>query len=77
MTKKENVYKLRCEKLVNETWGKIATRFNKLEKIFEQGGPKNSEEHAIIIWAAYATLQRLTLDRAIDEEFTAAEVLTD
>ena len=77
MTRKELVHKLLCEKLVNESWGGIAVCYDDLEKIFEQGGPHNDKEQAIILLAACVALQKLTLDHAVDQEFTEAEIFTD
>ena len=60
---------IQCEKIVNETWAKTSLHYDQLNKIILNGGPLNEDEEAIIMIAANATLQKMTLDRAKDEMY--------
>lgn len=66
MAKKEDLYLIRCERIVNESWGQVGKYYGELEKIIEQGGPQNDFEESIVLMAANATLQQLTLEAAED-----------
>ena len=65
----ENMLFRQCDKIVNETWSKTAIHYDKLKEIVLKGGPENDYEQSIIMIAANATLQKMTLDRASDQEF--------
>jgi hypothetical protein len=63
----EDLILLRCDKIVNETWSKAAVYYEEIKFIMEKGGPSNEAEEAIMMIAANATLQKMTLDKAKDE----------
>lgn len=71
-TTKKELYRIRCEKLVNESWGEARKHLDKLHEIF-QSGAKNTEEVKIIIKAAFAFLQRATLEETEDQEILECE----
>lgn len=66
MATKEELYKLRSEKLVNEAWGEARKHLNELVDILHRG-PKSEEEVEILVSAAFAFLQRATLEEAEDK----------
>jgi len=65
----EDMFFIQCEKIVNETWSKAAIHYNDIKKIVEKGGPENEYEQSIMMIAANATLQKMTLDKASDTEY--------
>ena len=60
---------LQCGKIVNETWSKASLHYEYIKEIVEKGGPENEQEEAIMMIAANATLQKMTLDRVSDERY--------
>jgi len=74
MAKKEDLYRIRCERVVNESWAEAKKHLNKLPAILTNG-PENEEESAIIISAALAFLQKATLEEAEDLELFGSECL--
>lgn len=70
----EDMLMIQCEKIVNETWAKAALHYNNLQHIIEDGGPDNEAEQAIVMIAANAALQKMTLDKALDEKFHLEEM---
>lgn len=66
-TETDNLLALQCEKIVNESWSKAAIYYDDIKAIVEQGGPCTETEEAIMMIAANATLQKMTLDRATDK----------
>ena len=63
----EDLILLRCDKIVNETWSKAAVYYDDIKFIMDKGVPSNKAEEAIMMIAANATLQKMTLDKAKDE----------
>lgn len=68
-TATEDLLLIQCEKIVNETWSKAAIHYNAIKQIVAQGGPKDELEQTIMMIAANATLQKMTLDKAKDERY--------
>ena len=68
-TMTEDMFFIHCEKIVNETWSKTAIHYDDIKMIVEKGGPENEYEQMIVMIAANATLQKMTLDRATDQRF--------
>lgn len=68
-TMTEDMFFIQCEKIVNETWSKTALYYDEIKAIIEKGGPENEYEQGIMMIAANATLQKMTLDRASDKRF--------
>jgi hypothetical protein len=66
-TATDDLLLLQCEKIVNETWSKAAIHYDDLQAIVLKGGPSTESEEAIIMVAANAALQKMTLDRATDK----------
>jgi hypothetical protein len=66
-TETDNLLLLQCEKIVNETWSKAAIHYDSLKEIIERGGPCTETEEAIVMIAANAALQKMTLDKATDK----------
>jgi len=58
---------LQCEKIVNESWSKAANFYDDIKRIVEKGGPNTESEVGIMMIAANAALQKMTLDRATDQ----------
>ena len=69
MSDKEELYMIRCEKVVNETWSKLDNYYDELKEILDSGGPKNEREQAIVLLAAETALHNLTLTNAQDEYY--------
>lgn len=65
-TTEEDV-RLKCEKIVNESWSDAQKFYNEIKNIINKDGPKNKKENIILIIAANAALQQMTLDKAEDE----------
>lgn len=65
-TETDDLFALQCEKIVNESWSKAVIHYDSLKEIIERGGPCTEREEAIIMIAANAALQKMTLDRATD-----------
>jgi len=72
MAKKEDLYRIRCERVVNESWAEARKYLDRLENILIDGA-KNDEEISIIILAAFAFLQKATLDESEDRELFGDE----
>lgn len=64
MVTTEEVNRLKCERLVNLSWSKARLHYDDLKEIIAQGGPSNEEEYVIMMVAAFAALQKMTLDKA-------------
>ena len=67
-TAADDLLLLQCEKIVNESWSKAAIHHISLKDIIEKGGPSTEKELAIVMIAANAALQKMTLDRAKDQD---------
>ena len=65
----EDMFFIQCEKIVNETWSKTAIHYDEIKTIVEKGGPENEYEQSIMMIAANATLQKMTLDKANDQRY--------
>lgn len=74
MANKEELYMIRCEHLVNETWSKLDDYYDELKAIMDKGGPENDREQSIVLIAADTALQNLTLTKAQDEHFFNTQV---
>jgi len=72
----EDLMLMRCEKIVNETWSKTSLYYDTLKDIIEKGGPSTDQELTILMIAANATLQKMTLDKALDEQFLLGEEMS-
>jgi len=68
-TETEDLLLMQCEKIVNETWSKAAMHYDVLQQIIYHGGPTTDNEEAILMIAANAALQKMTLDKALDEQY--------
>jgi len=68
-TATDDMFFIQCEKIVNETWSKAAMHYDDIKAIIEKGGPENEYEQIIMLIAANATLQKMTLDKAKDERY--------
>jgi len=68
-TMTEDMFSIQCEKIVNETWSKTARYYDEIKSIVAKGGPENEYEQSIMMIAANATLQKMTLDKASDQEY--------
>ena len=66
-TATDDLLLLQCEKIVNETWSIAAIHYDDIQSIIEKGGPCTEREEAIIMIAANAALQKMTLDKATDK----------
>ncbi len=66
-TATDDLLLLQCEKIVNESWSKAAIHSDDIKAIVEKGGPSTEREEAIIMIAANAALQKMTLDKATDQ----------
>ena len=69
-----DLFLLQCEKIVNKTWSITATHYDAIKRIVEKGSPSNDSEEAIMMIAANATLQKMTLDRAMDKDLFGLEM---
>jgi len=68
-TMTEDMFFIQCEKIVNETWSKTAIHYDTIKEIVEKGGPENEYEQSIMMIAANAALQKMTLDKANDQRY--------
>lgn len=68
-TAADDLLMIQCEKIVNETWSKAAIHYDVLQQIVDSGGPNTEHEEAIVMIAANATLQKMTLDKALDHQY--------
>lgn len=68
MQRQGEVIRLQCEHMVNNTWAGIGAMKEDLERILEQGGPKNSVDMSILIIVGNACLQKIEMEEALDED---------
>lgn len=69
MTTTNEINRLQCEKIVNESWSKARENYDELQEIINNEGPINEKEDIILMIAANAALQKMTLDNANDKKF--------
>lgn len=67
MIPSDDIHRLRCEKIVNESWSKARDFYYDIEYIIHKGKSENERENAILMIAANAALQQMTLDNVDDE----------
>ena len=72
MASKEQLYRIRCERVVNESWAEARKYLDRLKDILSNGA-KDNEEVSILYLAAFAFLQKATLDEAEDQELFGDE----
>ncbi len=70
----EDLVLIQCERIVNETWSTITLHYDLLKDIIEKDGPRTEWEQKIVMIAANAALQKMTLDKAIDNKFCLEEM---
>lgn len=61
---KEEISRLKCEKLLNESWSQTDNFYNELRIIVMRGYPESDREEAVLMIAGTTALQKLTLDNA-------------
>ncbi len=66
-TATEDLIVLQCEKIVNESWSKAAIYYDDIKRIVVKGGASTESEESIMMIAANAALQKMTLDKATDK----------
>lgn len=66
-TTTEDMYQMRCEKVVNESWSRASLHFDEIKKVVEKGKVSTEDDEILLLIAAGAFLQKMTLDRAIDQ----------
>ena len=71
MVSSDDIHRLRCEKIVNESWSKARELYDELENIIHKGKYENEREYTILMIAANAALQQMTLDNVDDEVYFA------
>lgn len=69
MATKEEITRLKCEKVLNEDWALAIEYYDELKKIVEQGGPRNKRERDVIFIVAIVALSKMTMDKATDEMY--------
>jgi len=62
----EDLFRIQCEKILNETWAKALIHYDKIKEIVEHGDIRNETDKIVLLIAANAALQKMTLDRAVD-----------
>lgn len=67
MTTTEEVSRLKCEKLVNESWSKAWKYLDEIKEILDKGEIQNDHEEAILMIAAHAALSQMTMNKAEQE----------
>lgn len=72
MASKEQLYRIRCERVVNESWAEARKYLDRLEDILINGA-KDDEDVTILYLAAFAFLQKATLNEAEDQELFGNE----
>lgn len=68
-TATDDMFLIRCEKIVNETWSKAAIHYDDIKRIVEIGEINDKKDKIILMIAANATLQKMTLDKAMDKQY--------
>ncbi len=63
---KEERYRIKCEKVVNESWSVVEEHKDEIKEILEKGGPETDRELSILKIAAEAFLMKISLSRAED-----------
>lgn len=63
----EDLYQMRCEKIVNESWSRASLHFDEIKKIVETGEVSTEEDKSLLLVAAGAFVQKMTLEQAIDQ----------
>ena len=69
MAKTEQMFLLQCEKIVNETWSKASLHIQELQRIIESGEIVDEIDEAIVLIAANAALQKMTVDKTLDKQY--------
>lgn len=72
----DEVKRLRCEKVVNETWSKANKYLKELKVITLRGKINNKREEAILLVAANAAVQKMIMDNTEEPELFGDIVLT-
>ena len=67
MSTTEEMNRLKCEKIVNESWSEAYKLYDEIKDIVHRGGVKEEKDNIILMIAANAALQQMTLDKAEDE----------
>ncbi len=68
MTKERDVQRLRCEKLVNESWSKAEEYKDEIQKVLNKGNPTSEEDISLLIIGAAAFMQKVMLNGVENEE---------
>lgn len=63
----EDMYRMRCEKVVNEGWSRASLHFDEIKQVVEKGKVSTEEDEILLLIAAGAFIQKMTLDRAVDQ----------
>lgn len=69
MTSTDEMDRLKCERIVNETWAKAREYYEELQEIIERGTIEDGRDEAILLIAANASLQKMTLDQMSDQDW--------
>ncbi len=68
MTKDRDVQRFRCEKIVKESWS-IAKGFkDEIEEVLKKDRPRSSNDISLLIIAAAAFIQKVTLEDVENKE---------
>ncbi len=68
MTKDRDVQRLGCEKIVNESWSKAARYKDKIDEVLKKDRPRTDNDISLLIIAAAAFMQRVTLEEVENKE---------
>ena len=70
MAKKEELYLIKNEKIVNESLAKIDRYYEEIKIIIEKWDIETDKEKSLALITMNALFKKLTLDRAIDKHFS-------
>ena len=70
MTKKEDVYFIRNEKIVNESLARTDKCYDEIRKIIEKWKIETDEEKSLALISMNTLFKKLTLDRATDKHLS-------
>ncbi len=68
MTKDRDVQRLRCEKLVNESWSIAERHKEKIQAVLNKNNPTSPNDISLLVIAAAAFMQKVMLDDVENEE---------